>query len=113
MVLFGAPLRSPWKLRYIEQPDALLRCKRACALNEAWRSEGIPQLNAHWPASRHGNRREFGSAQRSDYTAIGPVEPASRVETVAKPGTIFLIEAVHLISVSYPPGQQGSMNSKV
>ena len=31
MVLFGAPLEEPVEAQYIEQPDALLRCKRACA----------------------------------------------------------------------------------
>ena len=72
---------------------------RMRAFNEAWRSEGIPQLQMRIGLHQGTwlNRREFWVGQRSDYTAIGPaVNLASRVETVAKPGTIFCTEAVHL-----------------
>ena len=97
MVLFGAPVEED----LLQQVHRASRCAiamqdRMAAFNQAWRSEGIPELKMriglHQGTAIVGN---FGSAQRSDYTAIGPaVNLASRVETAAEPGEIYCTEVV-------------------
>ena len=99
MVLFGAPLEEPVEA----QVHRAARCSLAMQARMRAFNEGLAlrrhtaATNAHWPASRHGNRREFWVSPAVGLHRHRPgCEPPSRVETVAKPGTIFCTEAVHL-----------------
>ena len=97
MVLFGAPQdMSPE-----EQVERATRC--ALAMNDAldrlamrWTDERAMALKMrigihHGPAVV-GN---FGSSQRSDYTAIGPtVNFAARIESAAEAGRVYVSESV-------------------
>ena len=68
-----------------------VRLKR---LTHGWQREGAGELDMrigihHGPAVV-GN---FGSAQRSDYTAIGPsVNMTARIEAACDPGHVFVSE---------------------
>ena len=97
MVLFGAPVEL----------SAEDQARRACAcaldmqrtminLQEVFAQAGIPgltmRIGIHQGDAVVGN---FGSQQRSDYTAIGPtVNLASRIESACDPGAVFVSEAV-------------------
>ena len=97
MVLFGAPQdMSPE-----QQVERATRC--ALAMNEAldrlattWTDERAVALKMrigihHGPAVV-GN---FGSEQRSDYTAIGPtVNFAARIESASEAGRVYVSESV-------------------
>jgi class 3 adenylate cyclase/tetratricopeptide (TPR) repeat protein len=97
MVLFGAPNIMTAE----EQAQKAARCAvkmqaRLDALNESWSERYGKRL-----AMRIGLHQgpavvgSFGGRRRSDYTAVGrAVNLASRVESIAEPGTIYLTEAV-------------------
>jgi class 3 adenylate cyclase len=97
MVLFGAPHAMPAD----EQAQKASRCAlrmqaRLQALNESW-SERFGQrlsmrIGLHQGPAVVGS---FGGRRRSDYTAVGrAVNIASRVESIAEPGSIYLTEAM-------------------
>ena len=93
MVLFGAPVPMSAK----EQAENAARCARAMQagmvlVNEKWKARGLNEVSMrigiHQGSAVVGN---FGSAQRVDYTAIGPsVNLASRIESACAPGEIFV-----------------------
>ena len=93
MVLFGAPVPMTAK----EQATNAARCARAMQagmvlVNEKWKARGLNEVSMrigiHQGTAVVGN---FGSAQRVDYTAIGPsVNLASRIESACVPGEIFV-----------------------
>ena len=97
MVLFGAPQDMSAE----QQVERATRC--ALAMNEAldrlamsWTDERAVALKMrigihHGPAVV-GN---FGSEQRSDYTAIGPtVNFAARIESASEAGAVYVSESV-------------------
>ncbi|MEC8049941.1 MAG: adenylate/guanylate cyclase domain-containing protein [Myxococcota bacterium] len=95
MVLFGAPKEMSKE----DQVRRAVFCAKAMqirlkALTHAWQREGAGRLDMrigihHGPAVV-GN---FGSAQRSDYTAIGPsVNMTARIEAACDPGHVFVSE---------------------
>ncbi|MEM9213469.1 MAG: response regulator [Cyanobacteria bacterium P01_F01_bin.150] len=66
------------------------------ALNAKWQAQGIPPIQfrcgIHQGTAVVGM---FGGEERSDYTAIGPsVNIASRIQTVANPGSILVSATV-------------------
>ena len=93
MVLFGAPSDMA--------PEDQVRRATQCAaamqgalegLNAVWEQEGVApmamRIGIHHGHAVVGN---FGSEQRSDYTAIGPtVNLASRIEGICKPGEVYM-----------------------
>ena len=95
MVLFCAPKEMSKE----DQVRRAVFCAKAMqirlkALTHAWQREGSGRLDMrigihHGPAVV-GN---FGSAQRSDYTAIGPsVNMTARIEAACDPGHVFVSE---------------------
>jgi len=100
MVLFGAPLEL--------NPEEQARRACACARDmqevmaemkadlAAVGLEGLDmRIGVHHGDAVVGN---FGSAQRSDYTAIGPtVNTASRIESACTPGEVFVSDAVRTL----------------
>ena len=96
MVLFGAPQDM--------QPEEQIKRATYCAkamqhrmleLTNAWKNDGAGHLRMrigiHHGSAVVGN---FGSTQRSDYTAIGPcVNMAARIESASEPGEVFVSEA--------------------
>ena len=100
MVLFGAPLEL--------SPEEQARRACACAIDmqramasmqPLFAEAGIPDLSMrigiHQGDAVVGN---FGSEQRSDYTAIGPtVNLASRIESACTPGEVFVSEAIRAL----------------
>jgi len=97
MVIFGAPV----ELNPPEQAQRAVSCAMAMhasmdELNQEWKVRGLPELKMrigihHGPVVV-GN---FGSRERSDYTAIGPtVNLASRIESVCEPGAVFVTAGV-------------------
>ena len=97
MVLFGAPVEEgPAEQAHRASRCALAMQSKMIEFNRAWQREGIPEqkmrIGIHQGKAIVGN---FGSAQRSDYTAIGPaVNLASRVESAAEPGEIYCTAAL-------------------
>ena len=97
MVLFGAPQSMSLE----EQAARATSCGREMQLamkelNEKWQADGIPNLKMrigiHSGPAVVGN---FGSEQRSDYTAIGPtVNLAARIESACSPGQVFVSECL-------------------
>ena len=97
MVLFGAPQDMSAE----EQVRRATDCARAMqvAMGEltcGWQEDGAGHLEmrigVHHGSAVVGN---FGSDQRSDYTAIGPsVNLAARIESASLPGAVFVSDAV-------------------
>jgi adenylate cyclase len=93
MVIFGAPVTMDPK----EQATSAAACALAMQarmgeLSATWQSSGLPglrmRIGIHQGPVVVGN---FGDARRSDFTAIGPtVNLASRIETQAEPGAVFV-----------------------
>ena len=104
MVLFGAPLELSPEEQARKACDCAMEMQRTMAeMSAAFEAAGIGQLTMrigiHQGDAVVGN---FGSAQRSDYTAIGPtVNLASRIESACTPGSVFVSDAVQ----SLVPGQ--------
>ena len=115
MVLFGAPQdMSPE-----QQVERATRC--ALAMNEAldrlamsWTDERAVALKMrigihHGPAVV-GN---FGSEQRSDYTAIGPtVNFAARIESASEAGAVYVSESVAALLAEQRREPAGSFDLK-
>ncbi|WP_218110102.1 7TM diverse intracellular signaling domain-containing protein [Oligoflexus tunisiensis] len=97
MAIFGAPepMDSSEQARHavaaaIDMQEAL------DALNQEWAARQLPsiamRIGVHIGTVTVG---AFGSAERTDYTVIGPaVNLASRIESVAEPGTIYISTAI-------------------
>ncbi|HET9236164.1 MAG TPA: response regulator [Oligoflexus sp.] len=97
MLIFGAP----------EPLESAEQVRRACAcalamqeaiedLQKTWQAQGLPlfqmRVGIHHGPALVGM---FGNERRSDYTVIGPtVNIASRVESAAEPGAIFITQVV-------------------
>jgi len=93
MVIFGAPL----EMTSSQQVEKACLCAMSMQgamkkLNEKWQESRVAEIKMrigihHGPAVV-GN---FGSEQRTDYTAIGPVvNLASRIEGACAPGNVFI-----------------------
>ncbi|MDQ3231998.1 MAG: ATP-binding protein [Pseudobdellovibrionaceae bacterium] len=108
MAIFGAP--DP-----MEPSDQARRAVAAATemqealdvLNGEWSARGLPlimmRIGIHIGTVTVG---AFGSAERTDYTVIGPaVNLASRIESIAEPGTIYISTAIreHLPEDSWEP----------
>ena len=97
MVIFGAPHQMSKE----DQANQAVSCGKAMqrALGElcsTWESQGIPRVTMrvgiHQGMAVVGN---FGSNQRSDYTAIGPtVNLASRIETSCAQQKVYISSEV-------------------
>ncbi|MBD2554871.1 MAG: response regulator [Limnothrix sp.] len=97
LVLFGAPEEATPN----EQVQRAVRTARQMSerlhqLNQVWGEQAIPPVRfrcgIHQGTAVVGM---FGSAERSDYTAIGPcVNIASRIQQAARPGTVLVSAAV-------------------
>ena len=96
MVLFGAPQdMSPEEQVKRATYCAKVMQERMCELAHQWRNDGAGHLQMrigiHHGSAVVGN---FGSTQRSDYTAIGPcVNMAARIESASEAGEVFVSEA--------------------
>ncbi len=103
LALYGAPE----ELTPNEQVRRAINTARAmhhslAKLNQRWRDQGIFEANGHdgvkFRCGIHQGTAVvgmFGSAERADYTAIGPsVNIASRLQAAAIPGTILVSAAV-------------------
>ena len=116
MVLFGAPQdMSPE-----QQVERATRC--ALAMNDAldrlamrWTDERAMALKMrigihHGPAVV-GN---FGSSQRSDYTAIGPtVNFAARIESAAEAGAVYVSKRCSACSTPTDGSPRAALTSRV
>ncbi len=95
MVLFGAPKDMDSSTQVAQATKcALAMQERLEALCGAWENPDAAairmRIGIHHGAAVVGN---FGSAQRSDYTAIGPtVNMASRIESACRAGEVFISE---------------------
>jgi len=97
MVIFGAPHTMPRS----QQAQQAVACGKAMQkslanLCESWRQKNIQRITMrvgiHQGIAVVGN---FGSKQRSDYTAIGPtVNLASRIETSCAQQKVYISSAV-------------------
>jgi GAF domain-containing protein/class 3 adenylate cyclase len=103
LALFGAPEEltpNEQVRRCINTARGMLRSLEK--LNERWRSQGIFDTDGReglqFRCGIHQGTAVvgmFGSAERADYTAIGPsVNIAARLQSVAIPGTILVSAAV-------------------
>ena len=97
LVLFGAPEEAtPNQQVQRAVRTARQMTERLDRLNQVWSEQGIPSVRfrcgIHQGTAVVGM---FGSAERSDYTAIGPcVNIASRIQQAARPGTVLVSAAV-------------------
>ena len=97
MVLLAAHLRTcRQKSRSNARPTAQKPCSeqwRASAeCGEQMEQDLQMRIGIHHGSAVVGN---FGSSQRSDYTAIGPcVNMAARIESASVPGEVFISEAI-------------------
>ena len=97
MALFGAPEDCSPNLQVHRAVQAARHMQRSLAkLNEQWQAQGIPAVRfrcgIHQGTAVVGM---FGSAARSDYTAIGPtVNIAARIQAAAEPDSILVSAAV-------------------
>jgi len=100
MVLFGAPLSLSPEEQARRACDCALDMQAAMlSLKDQFSRAGLAHMNMrigiHQGDAVVGN---FGSDQRSDYTAIGPtVNLASRIESACSPGDVFVSETVHAL----------------
>ena len=97
MVLFGAPrTMDPTSQARAASACAQAMQRRMALLMERWRESGAPtmamRIGVHQGPMVVGS---FGSASRSDYTAIGAnVNFAARIEPVCIPGEVFVSEEI-------------------
>ena len=95
MVLFGAPQDMSPQEQVKRAADCAKAMQRAMqGLTNVWKKEGAGHLQMrigiHHGKAVVGN---FGSTQRSDYTAIGPtVNMAARIESASEAGEVFVSE---------------------
>jgi signal transduction histidine kinase/class 3 adenylate cyclase len=106
MAIFGAPEPMEPSEQAQHAVAAALEMQEALdALNQEWAARQLPpiamRIGLHIGTVTVG---AFGSSERTDYTVIGPaVNLASRIETVAEPGTIYISTALreHLPAESW------------
>jgi signal transduction histidine kinase/class 3 adenylate cyclase/ActR/RegA family two-component response regulator len=97
MALFGAPEDCSPNEQVRRAVKTAKHMQRSLAqLNEQWQAQGIPKVRfrcgIHQGTAVVGM---FGSAERSDYTAIGPtVNIAARIQSAAEPDCILVSAAV-------------------
>ncbi|WP_055075188.1 response regulator [Pseudanabaena sp. 'Roaring Creek'] len=97
MALFGAPEDCSPNEQVRRAVRTAKHMQRSLAqLNEQWQTQGIPKVRfrcgIHQGTAVVGM---FGSAERSDYTAIGPtVNIAARIQAAAEPDCILVSAAV-------------------
>ena len=97
LAIFGAPEdASPNQQVQRAVQAARQMHHRLAELNEKWMAQGMPAVQfrcgIHQGTAVVGM---FGSAQRSDYTAIGPcVNIASRIQSAADPNMVLISAAV-------------------
>lgn len=97
MALFGAPEDCSPNEQVRRAVQTAKHMQRSLAqLNEQWATQGIPTVRfrcgIHQGTAVVGM---FGSAERSDYTAIGPtVNIAARIQSAAEPDCILVSAAV-------------------
>ena len=93
IVIFGAPEELPPGEQVERACACALAMQSAVAdLAPGWLEAGVPALTMRI-GLHHGPVvvGSFGSARRSDYTAIGPtVNLASRIESACEPGRVFV-----------------------
>ena len=115
MVLFGAPQdMSPQEQVRRATDCAKAMQRRMTALTEDWKNDGAGHLQMrigiHHGSAVVGN---FGSAQRSDYTAIGPtVNMASRIESAAEPGEVFVSKTTSSLMMEGTTTEVGAFELK-
>jgi len=96
MVLFGAPQDMDPEEQVKRATDCAKAMQRAMeGITRMWKADGAGDLQMrigiHHGSAVVGN---FGSTQRSDYTAIGPcVNMAARIESASEPGEVFVSDA--------------------
>ena len=97
LALFGAPEDATPNEQVQRAVTAARQMhQRLQELNARWEEQGMPAVQfrcgIHQGTAVVGM---FGSAQRSDYTAIGPcVNIASRIQAAADPGMVLISAAV-------------------
>ena len=97
MALFGAPEDCSPNEQVRRAVQTAKDMQRSLAkLNKQWQTQGIPQVKfrcgIHQGTAVVGM---FGSAERADYTAIGPtVNIAARIQAAAEPDCILVSAAV-------------------
>lgn len=97
MALFGAPEDCSPNEQVRRAVQTAKHMQRSLVqLNEQWQVQGIPKVRfrcgIHQGTAVVGM---FGSAERSDYTAIGPtVNIAARIQSAAEPDCILVSAAV-------------------